>query len=166
MTSRSHLYPWIEERSREAAEGIAQLTAGYLSSMIESLRRRDMAALARLALCYADAKLVSRDVILEVCREVSESKGQGYAGSGDFLANFYRVASREDIAADKVLAVYVWKHIDWLSTYELTGKQHGAEGAGSRLADIVLYAALGAAIQEREAGRPLLGLMETKGGAA
>lgn len=163
MTSRSHLYPWIEERNREAAEGLAVLSAGYLSSMIESLRRRDMEAVARLALCFADAKLVSRDVILDVCREVSESKGQGYAGSDDFLANFYRVAQREDIPADKVLAVYVWKHIDWLSTYEFTGKSHGPEGAGSRLADIVLYAALGAAIQHRAAGRPLLALAETGG---
>jgi len=29
VNHRSHLYPWIEERSREAAEGIAQLIAGH-----------------------------------------------------------------------------------------------------------------------------------------
>ena len=152
MMTRADLQPWIEEREREA-DGIAVLAPGYLAAMKSRIMDRDMTGLAMLSFSYAMAHGVQTNEILKACREITFTKGEGYAGSGDFLANFYRVGRREGISPISVAAVYMWKHIDWLDTYETTGVAHGSEGLASRITDIILYAALCRAIQIREEGK-------------
>lgn len=150
MKTRVDLQPWIVERCNEAA-GIPALSGAYLDGMSQSLMDRNMSSLASHAFSYALAHGVDANRVTRMCEAITMSKGIGYASSDDFLANFYRVGRREGIPAISALAVYVWKHFDWLSTYERTGVAHGSEGLDSRLADVVLYAALGRAIQLREA---------------
>ena len=152
MQTRADLQPWIEEIAStvRATPGFAP---SYLEGMKASLMNRYTESLADFALSYAKAHGEDVDKIVAACREITTTKGEGYAGSEDFLANFYRVGKREGIHAISALAVYVWKHIDWIDTFERTGVQHGSEGLASRIGDIVLYAALGRAIQIREANK-------------
>lgn len=150
ITSRRDLLPWIEEREREAAEGLAMLTPAYVASINAAIQFRDWPSLARLAFCYAKAHGVASLCLLDACRVVNATKGRGYAGADDFLANFYRVAERESIDPQRVVAVYLWKHFDWIVTFQKTGTQHGDEGLLSRCGDLILYAALGQAIADRE----------------
>lgn len=159
MKTRQDLQPWIESVAERPCSYI--IPGIYITSMKSALQERDMEKLARNAFCFGDCHGVRRAALLAACREVSATKGQGYAGEDDFLANFYRGADREQIPVMTVVAIYVWKHIDWIDTFERTNTVHGSEGLESRLGDVILYAALGKAIQYRELGdTKLLDLME------
>lgn len=174
MQTREGLVAWMREVATEAPSldpAVRRVTALHVLSELENevvtLSRCGGATprlVAHESLRIARIRYAGRSVVgemLEAAERINETKGRGYAGDEDILRNFYSVATRTGATVWQVWATYVLKHVDWLRTFFETGVAHGDEGAVSRLTDIYVYAALGAAIAEREAaGRTL----ETRNG--
>lgn len=86
---------------------------------------------------------------------ISATKGQEYAGSEDRLANFKRLGDQLHLIPEKILWVYMTKHLDSLITY-IEDQQQGkkreySEPITGRVDDAILYLnLLKALIVERE----------------
>ncbi len=60
----------------------------------------------------------------ERCLEVSKAKGEEYTiGTGEKFKNFESVGERLGLSAEKVLMVYLLKHMDSIRYYILHGKE-------------------------------------------
>lgn len=111
-----------------------------------------------------------------------QHKGQDYAGDGDRLANFKRLAEALGLTPLQIWAVYFTKHVDALTQLSKTGMLKSEPPRG-RFLDVANYAILGAALfSEAEAmppamselgapgtvietdknGRPLMGVLNSK----
>jgi hypothetical protein len=75
--------------------------------------------------------------------DLSESKGMEYAGSADRLSNFKRLGVELSMPPEKVLWVYMTKHLDSLRTWlrELEGpiRRIPSEPIEGRIDDAILY---------------------------
>ena len=71
-------------------------------------------------------------------QNIFATKGRDYAGDEDRLANFKRIATRLGVSPIKVAGVYLYKHLDALDTWLLTGKLYG-EPIESKFIDIIAY---------------------------
>lgn len=72
-------------------------------------------------------------------RDLTSSKGIEYrAGDDDQLANFKRLSGQLKLLPEKVLWVYLTKHLDGILNFVNTGTQP-SEGVGGRINDAILY---------------------------
>lgn len=83
------------------------------------------------------------DIMAKEEREVLKLKGSDYsdAKGGNRLSNFERLSKRLDSTPEKILAVYLMKHIDAILTYCKDG-QVSSEGIEGRILDARNYLAL------------------------
>jgi len=74
--------------------------------------------------------------------EVAEMRDAGqkeYAHTEDnVFANFERVSELTDVSREKVLLVYLLKHIDGISAY-IKGHQSQRESVNGRITDAIVY---------------------------
>jgi len=77
--------------------------------------------------------------------ELLLNKGQDYAGDGDRLANFKRLAKGLGLTPLQIWAVYFTKHVDALVQLAKTGSLKSEPPRG-RFLDVANYAILGAAL--------------------
>lgn len=74
-----------------------------------------------------------RDILVGIHTKMvnlTESKGEEYARSDDQLANFKRQAAELDMAPDKVLMVFLNKHLDAI-------KNRVAKGPGTKMSETI-----------------------------
>ncbi len=87
-----------------------------------------------------------RDVLVSIHANMvslTESKGEEYARSDDQLANFKRQAAELDTTPDKILMVYLNKHLDAIKNRVVGGPDTKmSETIYGRIDDAMLYLAL------------------------
>jgi hypothetical protein len=74
-------------------------------------------------------------------RELLQKKGQEYSGKEDRHANFTRLAAQLKLAPEKILWVYLTKHMDGILSY-INGDYAGSEPIRGRIEDARNYLAL------------------------
>lgn len=75
---------------------------------------------------------------MEACDHILTAKGIDYTQDGLRLKNFYRNGERLGLPAMKVLAVYMFKHVDAIETFLLRGKVE-SEPIEGRIHDAINY---------------------------
>lgn len=98
-----------------------------------------------------DQYLAAKDTLLRTAEDIESSKRPAYTiGSEDVLANFKRVAERTGQTPGQVLATYMLKHVDAVTSALCRPDLPQAEAILGRFADLINYAKLGyALIEER-----------------
>jgi hypothetical protein len=79
--------------------------------------------------------------VAEKLRGLSNSKGVEYAGSDNQFANFERLADRLGLDRERVLMVYLSKHMDAIDSWIKTRKEY-SEPIEGRIEDAILYLTL------------------------
>ena len=74
--------------------------------------------------------------------ETCQTKGREYSGDDDSLDNFKRLSFELDETPEKILWVYLKKHLDAIVSYIREGKTYSTETIQSRIMDSRLYLAL------------------------
>ena len=69
---------------------------------------------------------------------LTASKGEEYSRDTDQLANFKRQAEELNATPEKILMVYLNKHLDSIKSFVKTGKVH-SEPIEGRIDDAILY---------------------------
>lgn len=69
---------------------------------------------------------------------LTASKGEEYSRDADQLANFKRQAEELNTTPEKILMVYLNKHLDSIKSFVKTGKVH-SEPIEGRIDDAILY---------------------------
>ena len=84
------------------------------------------------------------------CLEVSKAKGEEYTvGTGQKFKNFESVGERLGLSAERVLLVYLLKHMDSIRNYVLSGVESSDEPIMGRIMDARNYLLLlGGMIEE------------------
>jgi hypothetical protein len=99
---------------------------------------------------YADFDIQILDKLYETERQIGLSKGKEYTQGKDRLDNFKRIAQEVDTTPEKVLWVYLKKHLDSIAYYVKYGKLE-SETLESRVVDARTYLSLLLGLQrERE----------------
>lgn len=70
--------------------------------------------------------------------QLTSSKGEEYSRDTDQLANFKRQAEELNATPEKILMVYLNKHLDAIKSFVKTGKLY-SEPIGGRIDDAILY---------------------------
>lgn len=78
---------------------------------------------------------------LQTLIELTMTKGEEYSRDDDQLANFKRQATELDMNPEKVLMVYLNKHLDAVKSYVKTGRVL-SESIDGRINDAILYLVL------------------------
>jgi len=79
----------------------------------------------------------------EECISISKDKGEEYTvGSGEKFKNFESVGERLGLSSEKVLLVYLLKHMDSIRYYVLNGTEASEEPIEGRIKDAVNYLCL------------------------
>ena len=87
------------------------------------------------------------DALLVEAKNIENAKRPGYTiGDADVLANFKRVASRTDMTAKQVWAVYFLKHVDAVTSIMCKPNLPVSEEPLGRFADCINYLRLGYAL--------------------
>lgn len=90
-----------------------------------------------------DTFFMIAEKFFERCLEVSKAKGEEYTiGTGEKFKNFESVGERLGLSAEKVLMVYLLKHMDSIRYYILHGKEASDESIDGRILDAVNYLVL------------------------
>lgn len=112
----------------------------------------DVACAVIAPTAWVDSVALAKVHLFRETRKINFGKGIGYGSSTDVLDNFRSAAKFFSWLPTPQDAVkfYMFKHVDFLCKLAATGVVHGEEGVGSRCADIVLYAALGVALDKEE----------------
>lgn len=79
--------------------------------------------------------------VAEKLRGLSNSKGVEYAGNDNQFANFERLAETLGIDRERVLMVYLTKHMDGIHSWIKTRKEY-SEPIEGRIEDAILYLTL------------------------
>lgn len=89
---------------------------------------------------------------MEQCVQVAKSKGNEYSGLEDTHANFKRLADKLGLTKEKVLMVYLAKHMDSIDSFIRNGCDEAGltEPIQGRILDAVNYLTLLAAMFEPE----------------
>ncbi len=91
--------------------------------------------------------------LFKKCQAVSNSKGNEYSGTEDTHANFKRLSKKLDIPKEKVLMVYLTKHLDSIDSFIRSGcnTENLTEPIEGRIMDAIVYLSLlGAMIQDND----------------
>ena len=70
--------------------------------------------------------------------DLTTTKGEEYSRDADQLANFKRQAEELNATPEKILMVYLNKHLDSIKSFVKTGKVH-SEPIEGRIDDAILY---------------------------
>lgn len=81
------------------------------------------------------------DTMLQEERQILFTKGQDYSGREDCLGNFKRLALQLGMTPERVLWVYLVKHLDSILSY-INGTYGGSEPIIGRIYDARNYLAL------------------------
>src|SRR5690606_26128816 len=101
-----------------------------------------------------DQYLAAKDLLLRTAEDIESSKRPAYTiGSEDVLANFKRIAERTGQEPGQVLATYMLKHVDAVTSALCRPDLPQAEAILGRFADLINYAKLGYALIEERAGK-------------
>jgi len=101
-----------------------------------------------------DQYLAAKDILLRTAEDIESSKRPAYTiGSEDVLANFKRIAERTGQEPGQVLATYMLKHVDAVTSALCRPDLPQAEAILGRFADLINYAKLGYALIEERAGK-------------
>ena len=91
---------------------------------------------------YDEMTSLMEKVIIPEIKETRASGQAEYARTDtDVLANFKRIGKTLNMDPDKVIAVYLLKHIDGVISY-IDGHQSQREAVTGRLTDIIVYCCL------------------------
>lgn len=94
-----------------------------------------------------DQYLAAKDLLLRTAEDIESSKRPAYTiGSEDVLANFKRIAERTGQEPGQVLATYMLKHVDAVTSALCRPDLPQAEAILGRFADLINYAKLGYAL--------------------
>lgn len=88
--------------------------------------------------------------ILEKLRQLHNDKNHDYAGDGDALGNFHRVAEIMGMKPSGVAITYMMKQVDAVVDALKHDRVMKAEGLDGRLEDIAVYAVLTIILLEEE----------------
>jgi hypothetical protein len=89
--------------------------------------------------------------LFEDVMKMRDTKGKEHANSADRFGNFNRLASRLDMPREKVLLVYLTKHMDSIDSYVVNSKTFSTETIRGRIVDAITYLTLLAGmIQEKD----------------
>jgi hypothetical protein len=95
---------------------------------------------------------------LEDLIKLTQTKGEEYARSDDQLANFKRQAAELGMAKEKVLGIFLNKHLDSIKGYIADTEKPMSEPIEGRIDDAILYLVLLKAMvvekRESDAGSP------------
>lgn len=92
----------------------------------------------------------TQELLTEVVK-MRDTKGKEYANSTDRFDNFNRLSKRLDLSREKVLMVYLSKHMDSIDSYIVNGKTFSNEAIRGRIIDAITYLTLLAGmIEERK----------------
>lgn len=83
------------------------------------------------------SKFISEEILSE-CYKIMESKGISYSGLEDKLGNFKRISKLTNVNPEKVLFVYLMKHIDAISSY-IREEYKDSEHIKGRILDVINY---------------------------
>lgn len=87
-----------------------------------------------------DIKSVMQDVFNE-CYELREAGQKEYAGGSNGLGNFERLALELSMSREKILWVYLKKHLDGIVSY-MNGHKSQRENVRGRINDAIVYLVL------------------------
>ena len=71
--------------------------------------------------------------------DLTRTKGREYANSDDQLANFKRLGKQLGLSPEKVIMVYMTKHLDSIHSYVRNPEQDLSEPIDGRIDDAILY---------------------------
>lgn len=71
-------------------------------------------------------------------KKLREAGQKEYAGGEDAHGNFNRLAERLQLSPEKVLMVYLSKHLDGIDAY-INGHKSQREGVHGRIEDAIVY---------------------------
>lgn len=77
-------------------------------------------------------------LMIEV-KSMRDTKGKEYAGLADRFDNFNRLSMRLKISRNKVLQVYLTKHLDSIESFIDHGKSFSSESIQGRIVDAITY---------------------------
>lgn len=76
---------------------------------------------------------------LEECLDTMQKKGDAYAGKDqDRFANFNKLAAKLDMSREKILMVYMQKHLDAIESF-IRGEYADPEPISGRVKDVINY---------------------------
>jgi len=78
------------------------------------------------------------DTLFDECIATLFKKGMEYSGLEDRLANFKRQSITMDIPKERILQVYLQKHLDSIDTYLKTYLASGVEEADKNLSEPIM----------------------------
>jgi hypothetical protein len=94
---------------------------------------------------------IAEQIVTQV-RRMRETKGREYSQTADRFDNFNRLAARLNLPRNKVLLVYLTKHLDAIESYVQNGRTCSSEPIFGRIVDAITYLMLlGGMIAEDEA---------------
>jgi hypothetical protein len=97
---------------------------------------------------------IAERIVTQV-RRMSETKGKEYSQTANRFDNFNRLAARLNLPRNKVLLVYLTKHLDAIESYVQNGQTYSSEPVFGRIVDAITYLMLlGGMIAEDEAQSP------------
>lgn len=76
--------------------------------------------------------------ILPQCFDIMKTKGQSYSGKEDKLGNFKRLAVLTNSTPEKVLFIYLMKHVDAISSF-IREEYTDSEAIKGRIMDVINY---------------------------
>jgi hypothetical protein len=75
---------------------------------------------------------------IEMCRNITATKGVDYSGDDDRLKNFKDAGEQVGISPERALGVYLIKHIDSIKTWLKRGELKG-ESVEFKIDDAIMY---------------------------
>lgn len=90
--------------------------------------------------------------LFEVSLGMNDTKGREYAGGSERFANFERLAQQLGLSRQKVLWVYLAKHLDAIVSIVNNGRTFSEETARGRIVDAITYLSLLGGMWAEDAG--------------
>jgi hypothetical protein len=87
------------------------------------------------------SNLMDRVIIPKMLETRAQGQAEYARQDADVLANFKRIGETLDLDPDKVISVYLLKHIDGIISY-IDGHKSQREDVTGRLTDVIVYCCL------------------------
>lgn len=79
-----------------------------------------------------------RAILMVKCSEILNSAKTEYSADADRFQNFSGIAAKLELSKEKILLVYLQKHIDGIYKY-VNGNKNQRDSIGGRIADAINY---------------------------